>query len=290
MHTPLKTVSKPRLLFRPDPVLGWSLSPQHAVKVSFRKNVFQTVNQLGWRHVPSHAAAEGSRVAFYGCSFTYGTGLSDDETFCNLVQASRPSIKVLNRGIGGHGSVQNFLQFRRDIHARAIDAAVFGIISDHRFRNIAHPQRMRQYLNPEWSTLGVEHVPVARLEPSGNVRIVYLPIWQPVIRDVDFQIFLPDDFMINIATLAVFDLIVKSSKDADIPVAFILLDKLDPDFNRTVMGRFPETVDVSTPDDENHSFKPKDSHPNAYANQLFAERILPVVDGLTASGAIRGSL
>ena len=282
-----KIVSKPRLLFRPDPVLGWSLSPGHAVRVGFRQNVLQHINPQGWRTVAAPATGDGPRIAFYGCSFTYGTGLTDDETFTSLVQRDRPSVRVLNRGIGGHGSVQNFLQFRRDLSTRAVDGAVFGIISDHRFRNIAHPQRMRQYLAPEWYKLGVEHVPVARLDASGKVRIVYLPIWQPVIRDAEFQAFLPDDFMLNAASFAVFDLIASVAKAAGIPVAFVLLDKLDRPFNAGVMERFPQTTDISTPYDTDHTFMPRDIHPNVRANELFAERLLPIVDGLCDAALTR---
>ena len=96
-------VAKPRLLFRPDPVLGWSLSPGHGVAVGFRDGVIQRIGDDGWRHVPGTGTASGPRVAVYGCSFTYGTGLADDETFVARLQTDRPDLRMLNRGVGGHG-------------------------------------------------------------------------------------------------------------------------------------------------------------------------------------------
>jgi hypothetical protein len=281
-----RIVSKPRLMFRPDPVLGWRLSPNHAVRVAFRGDILQHVAADGWRFVPGSVMAEGARVAIYGCSFTYGTGLADDETFTAHLQHDLPAYRILNRGIGGHGTVQNLLQLRRDIAAGAIDVAVFAIISDHRFRNIAHPQRMRQYLSAEWYHLGVEHVPVARLDTRGQVRIDYRAIWQPALRDVNFEIFLPDDHMINAATFAVLGTVCDTATAAGIPVQFVLLDALDPDFNAALCTRFPETVDISQPHDRAHTFLPRDGHPNARANRLFADRLNPLIQAL-AEGVTR---
>lgn len=282
-------VSKPRLLFRPDPVIGWSLTPGHGVKVGFRKDVYQHIDLDGWRHVPDRPDA-GPRIALYGCSFTYGTGLADAETFSAQLQRNQPQTRILNRGIGGHGTVQNLLQFRRDIVHGGIDAAVFTIISDHRFRNIAHPQRMKQYLNRDWYALGVEHVPVARLDARGRARIIYRPLWQPAIKQADFDIFLPDDYMINAATFAVLDLVRETSQDANIPLRFVLLDALDSDFSGTLCDRFPETLDISTPYDQKHTFMPKDVHPNVTANRLFAERLAPVVAQMCDQHASRETI
>ena len=275
--TPDKIVAKPRLLFRPDPVLGWSLTPGHAVRVGFRPDILQRIDPTGWRSLPRPASATGPRVAVYGCSFTYGTGLADEETFTAHLQQTLPDIRILNRGIGGHGTVQNLLQFRRDIAHGSVDAAVFAIISDHRFRNIAHPQRMRQYLSPDWYRLGVEHVPVARLDAAGRVRIIYHPIWQPVIRDADFDIFLPDDYMINAATFAVLDLVRATAAAAGIPLRLVLLDAIDPSFSAALLHHAPDACDISTPYDQAHTFLPSDIHPNAEANRLFATRLTPLV-------------
>lgn len=277
--TPANIVAKPRLLFRPDPVLGWSLSPGHGVKVGFRDGIVQTIGTDGWRHQPD-GSDTGPKLAVYGCSFTYGTGLADDETYTARLQRALPEARILNRGIGGHGTVQNLLQFRRDIANGSVDAAVFAIISDHRFRNIAHPQRMRQYLNREWYDLGVDHVPVARLDATGQARIIYHPLWQPVINQADFHIFLPDDYMITIATLAVLETVRQTAQAAGVPLRFALLDALDPDFNAAVCDRFPDTLDIATPHDEDHTFLPQDLHPNVTANQLFAARLLPAVAAL----------
>lgn len=277
-----RIVAKPRLLFRPDPVIGWSLTPGHAVRVKFRDNVVQTIDADGWRTVPERPSV-GHRLAVYGCSFTYGTGLLDEETYCAVLQRQMPDVQILNRGIGGHGTVQNLLQFRRDIADGTVDAAVFTIIEDHRFRNIAHPRRMRQYLAAEWYKLGVEHVPVCRMTANGEIEVHYVPLWQPAIRDADFDIFLPDIYMINNATLAVLDLVRSTAQQANIPLHFVLLDRRDPVFNEKVLERFPTTVDTSTRADRNHTFLPMDIHPNMQANRIFAQGMIPVLEDLRSA-------
>lgn len=280
-QAPEKIVAVPRLLFRPDPVIGWSLSPMHAVRIPYRPGqMMQHIGPDGWRRVPEQPEV-GQNIAVYGCSFTYGTGLADEETFCALLQKEYPDHRILNRGIGGHGTVQNLLQLRRDIAAGAVDAAVFAIISDHRFRNVAHPQRMRYYLKPQWHKLGVEHVPVAKITSGGKVEIDYCALWQPVIRDADFDMFLPDDYMLNVATLAVLDLVRTTAQEAGIPLRFVMLDQHDPDFNAALIERFSDAVDASTPEDSEHTFLPRNQHPNDHANTLFAQRLGPVISDLT---------
>ncbi|MGH1417052.1 MAG: hypothetical protein ACRBB0_26450 [Pelagimonas sp.] len=278
--SPQKIVAKPRLLFRPDPVLGWSLTPNYGVRVRFRPEVVQNIDPDGWRRVP--AQKTGPKLAIYGCSFTYGTGLTDNETYVARLQKSLPNVRFVNRGIGGHSTVQNFLQFRRDLKAGDVDAAIFAIFSDHRFRNIAHPRRMRQFLSKEWYELGVEHVPVLRQGRAGRNTIHYVPIWQPALQQGGFDVFLPDNPMIDSATLAILSEIQKLAKQHSCPIRFALLDQQDRGFNNAVRARFDGCLDISVPLDKTHSFLPQDAHPNQTANQKYASRLVKPAKDLVA--------
>lgn len=169
------------------------------------------------------------------------------------------------------------MQLRRDIAAGAVDTAVFEIMSDRRFRNVAHPQRMRYYLTPQWHKLGVEHIPVAKMTSACKVQIDYCALWQPVIRDADFDMFLPDDYMLNVATLAVLDLVRTTAQEAGIPLRFVVLE------------RFNDAVDISTPQDVEHTFLPGNLHPNAYANELFVQRLGPLISDLAHTIARGGA-
>ncbi|MBS8225778.1 SGNH/GDSL hydrolase family protein [Vannielia litorea] len=284
MTQPTRTiVSKPRLLFRPNPVLGWSLTPGHGVKVAFRPEVIQTIGADGWRHVPGRTEGTGPKLAVYGCSFTYGTGLADGETYVARLQAALPQVQLRNRGIGGQSTVQSYLQFRRDIRDGKVDAAIFGVFSDHRFRNVPHPHRMQQFLSPEWYRLGVEHVPVLRQRRKGRHAIIYVPIWQPALQTGGFNAFLPDPVMLDGATLTMLEEIEALAASRNIPIRVALLDKQDPAFNALVLERFSVAIDISVPLDREHTFRPLDPHPNVRANEIFAERLLPAAQQLIAT-------
>lgn len=268
----------PRQIFKPHPIFGWTLTPGKKVQVKFRPEVIQNIDAAGNRLTPK---AQQNRAAtslvMYGCSFTYGTGLADTETYPALLQSALPEVCVTNKGVGGHGSVQALLRFRSDILAGNVDIAVFGIISDHRYRNFPHPYRMKSHLSPDWYRLGVEQVPHARLNREGGVDIVFTPIWQPGLLHDDIKVFLPDEHVLDLVTLAVFREIRNLAIDQNIPVIFALLDRLDHTFNQLMTQNFMETSDVSTPYNDSFSFQPLDLHPNAAANQCFFKGLLPVI-------------
>ncbi|WP_245190994.1 hypothetical protein [Jannaschia formosa] len=266
-------------MFRPDPVIGWTLTPRHGVRPLIRKSVVQTVDGDGWRHVPGRPST-GPRVGIYGCSFVYGTCLADEETFVARLQHARPDLRMLNRGIGGHGTVQNLLQMRRDIASGLVDAAIFATITDHRFRIVPHPARMRAFLSPEWHDLGVEHLPVARHRPDGTLRIDYVRIWQPALGAAAFGPFLPDDHLLLRTLCDVLDLAEATARAAGLPVGTVLLDRVEPEVSDALLGMRPDMLDASVPYDSDHHFLPRDAHPNARGNEIFAARILPLVDRL----------
>ncbi len=282
-------VGKPRLLFRPHAVLGWSLTPSYGVKVRFRPDVIQNIDVDGWRAVPGRPCNRGPRLSVYGCSFTYGTGLADRETYVAQLQEKLPNACLMNRGVGGYSTVQNYLQFRRDILDGGVDAAIFAVISDHRFRNIAHPQRMQQFLKKDWYLLGVEHVPVVRQGHHGSIKIEYVPIWQPALKRGGFENFLPDEHMIDGATIAIMEEVETLAKSNNVPLRFALLDQLDPGFNEAVKNRFVSSIDVSVPLDREMSFYPNDVHPNQIANRLYSDRLLPIAEELISCAGGRPS-
>jgi len=266
---------KPKNIFIPHPIFGWLLSPNSQIQVSHRENVIQNIDNNGNRTVPkliknNHCA----KLNVYGCSFTYGTGLTDDETYPAIIQKHTPHLSICNKGIGGHSTVQNYLRFRDDLKNNNVDMAIFGVISDHRYRNIAHPYRMKQHQSSGWVSIGTDKVPHIKINRNKNAEIVYTNTLQPCLKNADISSFLPNEYFIDLSTLWIFDEIIKLSQIHDIPVIIAILDKLDPIFTDLMLTKFQHAVDVSTPLDQNHTFMPVDIHPNHIANQIFANGIL----------------
>jgi len=51
-------------------------------------------------------------VILLGCSYTYGMGINDQETFAFLIQDSLKHNNVINFGVPGYGNVQSYLQLK----------------------------------------------------------------------------------------------------------------------------------------------------------------------------------
>lgn len=246
--------------------------------VRFRTNVIQNIDSNGNRLTPSQQVPSGAKkLAIYGCSFTYGTGLMDSETYSALLQQALPELRVINKGVGGHSSVQSLLRFRADIAENNVDMAIFGVISDHRYRNFPHPYRMKAHLSDDWYKLGVEQVPHAKLNRAGNIDIVFTPVWQPSLLRNDFEVFLPDEYVLDLIAVEIFKEILVLARANRIPVIFALLDQLDSQFNHLMIKTFSETHDISNPYNEAYTFIPRDIHPNPLANQCFAEKLEPIL-------------
>lgn len=270
--------NKPRKIFKAHPIFGWTLTPEKQVHVQFRKDVIQNVDTQGNRLTPGGSRdPSAKKLVIYGCSFTYGTGLADFETYSALLQKVFPELRVVNKGVGGHSTVQALLRFRADIIDNKVDMAIFGVISDHRYRNLPHPYRMKSHLSFDWHKIGVEQVPHARLNRSGKIKIVFTPSWQPVLLHNNFEVFLPDEYVLDLLAVAIFKEILALANANGIPVIFALLDQLDTQFNQLMTSTFCEAHDVSTPFNENYCFLPDDIHPNGLANRCFAKRLQLVI-------------
>lgn len=270
---------QPNQVFRPDPLLGWALTPNSTVEVPFRENVVQHIGGDGWRLVPAQSD-RGPKINLYGCSWTYGTGLADTETLAARLQSEFRSASFRSRGCGGYGTVHNYIQLRKDIAAEDLDIAVFLIISDHRFRNTPHPNRWRQLKQSRWKDYGVTRVPIARQQRDGRLAIAYTEAFQPAVDAEGLDRFLPSDYMLDQATFATLQAAISLADENSIPTMIAVLDSVDMTFNNNLLARFENAVDISVPFDEDHFFLPHDTHPNARSNELFFRRIKPQVSSM----------
>lgn len=263
----------PRHIFQPDPVLGWSLTPDRVIQVPFRRDVVQTVASDGFRVVPSSAKAapDGIRLNLYGCSYTYGTGLRDEETFAHRIQENHPDIRIRNRGVSGYGNVQTLLSFENDIKNGEVQAAIIFLHEIHRIRNLPHPARMRQYLSADWYRAGVEHVPCCNMVSGVFAGVRYVPIWQPCLQGRPIDAFIAPDYVFEQAMVQTCKAIAGLAEKHGIPAGFALISDFDAKL-ADQLAILPNLIDIAVRGAE-FTFSPFDGHPNAKANALFAERL-----------------
>jgi hypothetical protein len=79
-------------------------------------------------------------VVLVGCSFTMGWAVADEETWAWRLQKLRPDVEVVNRGVGGYGTLQSLLVLEQILNGGGPRPAwvLYGFI-DHGWRNVAAP-------------------------------------------------------------------------------------------------------------------------------------------------------
>lgn len=111
--------ASPATYFEADSLLGYKLSPGN----------YQLCYQNGFSFEARHDSL-GHRVTqaqplahklplyqFYGCSFTYGQGLHDDQSYPYKLQAMLPAIEIVNKAVPGYGIHQSWLQMQAAMRA-----------------------------------------------------------------------------------------------------------------------------------------------------------------------------
>lgn len=109
---------------------GWTLVPRNTARQLTEDfdTVFHT-NAEGLRVTCCNEAGAPFRIGIYGDSFTFGTGVGDDETFASRISQALPSAEVRNVGVGGYAVDQYYLRFADDVAspARRPALAIFAI-------------------------------------------------------------------------------------------------------------------------------------------------------------------
>jgi hypothetical protein len=151
----------------PDPLLGWRPKPGIAVRSvrpgSYDVTISTNPQGLRGRREAIRAKEPGvTRIAVFGCSQTFGSGVEDEETFSARLEASLPQVEVLNFGVHGYGTDQMLLRWERDGVSYAPDVVVLAFAYYHLDRNVT---AFRFFAKPYFTlaangTLQLEGVPV----------------------------------------------------------------------------------------------------------------------------------
>lgn len=97
-----------------DPLLGYSPKPQKAHTSCLRMigdvpvyDIEVNTLESGWRVTPQRGEKAETAVVFLGCSYTFGDGLQDNETYPYRVgEELGDAYQVFNLGVSGYGTHQ----------------------------------------------------------------------------------------------------------------------------------------------------------------------------------------
>ena len=204
-------------------------------------------------------------IWIFGCSFTWGYPLDNEDTYPWLLQRRLPGFRVRNFGVQGVGNVRALRQLRELLEEQQREPpvlAVFAYASFHKRRNLGGAVD-----DPSATGLGPSHLLDYRALLSAEALDVPVPerIQDPATRHE------------NQVTIALFREILALCRAHDIvPVLGMLTVKGrgDPVVTDARQQGF-HVVDMGV--DFRlavHNLMPYDNHPNAEANIIYAQRLL----------------
>lgn len=145
-----------------DPRRGWALMPGiRDLKVFADKTL--NSDRFGFRgtHDSAENPGEAVRILVLGDSFTFGEGVSDNETYSARLEASLSGVEVLNLGVHGYGHDQMLLALQ-DLGPKVHpDLVLLGFVAEDMERNLL---TFRDFAKPRFviagSSLVLQGVPV----------------------------------------------------------------------------------------------------------------------------------
>jgi hypothetical protein len=128
----------------PDERIGWRLRPSHT---SDLHGPAATSNAAGFRGPNELDGLDGPIVAV-GDSFTYGTGVTDGETFAAQLEQRLDGVRVANLGIPGFGIDQIALTIRHYALPLKPRLIVVGVVELDFERSLVAYNRGRRFVRP----------------------------------------------------------------------------------------------------------------------------------------------
>lgn len=141
--------------FLPDENLGYKMRPNANVTAVVEVNgekaydaVYST-DGYGRRITPVDASMPKNKfILFFGCSFTFGEGVNDDQTFSYNAGKLMPEFRPYNYGCNGYGPQQMLARLEGAIEKEILEAdgmAVYFFIDDHVQRAVGSRRIVSQW-------------------------------------------------------------------------------------------------------------------------------------------------
>lgn len=285
------TVEPARDYYAIHPTLGYASAPGEFKVTLPGPYTFKTTHLSGGLRVThplsTYPGKAEKEIWVFGCSFTHGWSLNDEETYPWLLQERLPGYEVVNFGVDGYGTLQSLIQFREGLEGgKKPVAVVLAYASFHDQRNTltrAWVKTMLTYGNPQ----GLLDRPYARLNGDGRIELLHGPVEYhefPLLRRSALINYLDEAYNgllegsyhsheVSRALIEDFASLCKAN-GVEFVVAGIFSDPATADMLERLNGEGVLTVDISVDLGlrENNNL-PYDNHPSAAANEQFAQKL-----------------
>jgi hypothetical protein len=155
------------LLYRFDSVLGWFPIPNSRSHFFASRDITVINNSKGFRGT-EQVANEKPGVLFLGDSFVWGYDVEAEERFTEKLQAKHPEWNVLNLGVSGYGTDQEYLLLQKYVgeYRPRVVFLVYSVETDDEdnSRNVRYGGYYKPYCTVVNDRLQLKGVPVPRSE------------------------------------------------------------------------------------------------------------------------------
>ncbi|MEL6560283.1 MAG: hypothetical protein AAFQ94_18990 [Bacteroidota bacterium] len=131
-----------------DSVYGLALNPgSYKITINDGLTYQATHSSRFSRKLVADTASMKENLAVFGCSYTYGMGVNDEDAFPAQLQSQNRDLRISSYAIPGFGTVQGFIQLQQLVSAgEKPDIALFNFADFHIDRNAMTPA-YRLHLN-----------------------------------------------------------------------------------------------------------------------------------------------
>ena len=148
-----------------DELLGWVNTPNLEIKDKYGSGVYLKTNSQGFRNDHDFGVKvpkEKIRVICSGDSFTFGFGVSNEQTWCQQLVSLDRRLETLNLGQGGYGIDQAYLWYMRDGKKFEHNIHIFAFITDDFYRMYTEYYGGKPVLKLVNGKLEAHNVPVSK--------------------------------------------------------------------------------------------------------------------------------
>ncbi len=120
-----------------DELLGWINIPNIDIPNMYGEGIYFKTNSQSFRNQEDftiNIPPNKVRIICSGDSFTMGWGVSNHQTWCQLLTSINQRLQTINMGQGGYGVDQAYLWYKRDGSKFEHNIQIFAFITDDFFR------------------------------------------------------------------------------------------------------------------------------------------------------------
>ena len=279
--------------FKKHPTLGYSHLPGkykitlpsgYVFHVTHSEDTLRITHPKSFFRSPVHDKGD---IWIFGCSFTYGWALNDNETYPWIIQEAFPDHEVVNFGVNGYGTLHALIQFQKALkHKRKPPKiAIIAYAYFHDERNTF--LRFRRKTVYQYNYLGPLVQPYAKINKMGELVYSMATVDYsefPLMRYSSFIHFLEQQYNLledrfhnsHEVTKAIIKEFFRIAKKNSIQLLVVVIAKnhMTNDILAYARGLGILTGDISVDlENRRNNNLPHDSHPSAYANIQYAQKL-----------------